>query len=181
MKWKLCHHEELETWTKVGEILPEYSEVAFILNTEEQQGHVAILGDACHPTLPYQAQGAAIAIEDGVVIGHLLGKLTHDFPQDQVQMRIPSILELYETLRKKRTTLNVQGAITNRKMFHMLDGDEQIQRDKDLAEVDWVKPCPWQWCDPSYQKRLLGVDIIADCDAKYDAWMIEHRVKLNGK
>src|SRR4051794_33605696 len=37
------------------------------------QGHTVLLGDACHPTLPYQAQGAAMAVEDGAVLGHLLG------------------------------------------------------------------------------------------------------------
>ncbi|KAK5025884.1 hypothetical protein LTR13_010348 [Exophiala sideris] len=51
LKWKLCHHEELATWTK---------------------GSVALLGDACHPTLPYQGQGAAMAVEDGASLGRLL-------------------------------------------------------------------------------------------------------------
>ncbi|KIV86034.1 hypothetical protein PV11_01675 [Exophiala sideris] len=51
LKWKLCHHEELATWTK---------------------GSVALLRDACHPTLPYQGQGAAMAVEDGASLGRLL-------------------------------------------------------------------------------------------------------------
>jgi salicylate hydroxylase len=54
LKWKLCHIEELASWVK---------------------GTVALLGDACHPTLPYQVQGAAMAVEDGLALGVLLGKL----------------------------------------------------------------------------------------------------------
>ena len=33
--------------------------------TRWSRGRVTLLGDACHPTLPFMAQGAAMAIEDG--------------------------------------------------------------------------------------------------------------------
>lgn len=46
--WGLFRHEVAETW---GKVLPE--------------GGVAILGDAAHPTLPFLAQGACMALEDG--------------------------------------------------------------------------------------------------------------------
>jgi salicylate hydroxylase len=32
-------------------------------------GPVALLGDAAHPMLPFMGQGAAMAVEDGVVLG----------------------------------------------------------------------------------------------------------------
>jgi salicylate hydroxylase len=48
LKWKICYISELETWTKDS---------------------VALLSDACHPTLPYQAQGATMAVEDGATLG----------------------------------------------------------------------------------------------------------------
>jgi salicylate hydroxylase len=35
---------------------------------------VALLGDAAHPTLQYLAQGACMAIEDGVVLGDALAR-----------------------------------------------------------------------------------------------------------
>jgi salicylate hydroxylase len=35
-------------------------------------GSVALLGDAAHPMLPFMGQGAAMAIEDGVVLGRCL-------------------------------------------------------------------------------------------------------------
>lgn len=91
LKWKLCHHEELSTWVK---------------------GCVALLGDASHPTLPYQAQGAAMAVEDGAVIGTLLGRLQACLGPVQDSQRpeiVSELLKLYEELRKRRTTTNVQG------------------------------------------------------------------------
>jgi salicylate hydroxylase/6-hydroxynicotinate 3-monooxygenase len=33
---------------------------------------VVLLGDACHPMVPYMAQGAATAIEDGAVLARCL-------------------------------------------------------------------------------------------------------------
>ncbi len=35
-------------------------------------GHVALLGDACHPMTPYMAQGAASALEDAAVLSRCL-------------------------------------------------------------------------------------------------------------
>jgi salicylate hydroxylase len=36
------------------------------------RGRVTLMGDACHPMLPFMAQGAGMAIEDGVVLGRCL-------------------------------------------------------------------------------------------------------------
>ena len=36
-------------------------------------GRVALLGDACHAMLPYQAQGASQAMEDAAVLAEELG------------------------------------------------------------------------------------------------------------
>jgi len=52
-------------------------------------------GDSCHPMLPYLAQGANSAIEDGAVLGLLLGHLN---TKDQ----LPQALKMYERLRKSR-------------------------------------------------------------------------------
>lgn len=52
-------------------------------------------GDSCHPMLPYLAQGANSAVEDGAVLGQLLG---HVKSREQV----PQALRLYEKLRKAR-------------------------------------------------------------------------------
>lgn len=52
-------------------------------------------GDACHPMLPYLAQGANSAVEDGAVLGLLLG---HVKSKDQLHQAV----RMYEKLRKAR-------------------------------------------------------------------------------
>ena len=168
-KWKLCHLKELDTWVKARNRL---STMHRDLGTDQLfQGHVALLGDSCHPTLPYQAQGAAMAVEDGAVLGVLLGQLNNcSTSKPGVKKRISSLLKLYETLRKRRTTTITQGSIQNRTLFHMVDGPEQVQRDGALSEVDWVHPCVWQWGDIEYQKKLNGFDAVSDARKAFAAW-----------
>lgn len=47
------------------------------------RGRIALLGDAAHPMMPTLAQGAAIAMEDGVVLARRLGQ--HDDPRDALR------------------------------------------------------------------------------------------------
>jgi 2-polyprenyl-6-methoxyphenol hydroxylase-like FAD-dependent oxidoreductase len=42
------------------------------------RGRIALLGDACHPTLPFMGQGAVMAIEDGFVLAACLAKYPDD-------------------------------------------------------------------------------------------------------
>ena len=59
-------------------------------------GHVALLGDSCHPMTPYMAQGAATSIEDAAVLARAL---------KQCDMDIVPAFKLYEANRKPRTSL----------------------------------------------------------------------------
>ncbi|KAK5167143.1 uncharacterized protein LTR77_007873 [Saxophila tyrrhenica] len=156
LKWKLCHCEELETWVK---------------------GSIALLGDACHPTLPYQAQGAAMAVEDGLVLGVLLGRLQQspELTQDGTkQQALNQVLALYERLRKARTTINVQGALNMRDFFHLGDGEEQVWRDGIMREYNesgaWPEGCRWNWGDVGYERSLLGFDLVVDAGGQFDRW-----------
>jgi 2-polyprenyl-6-methoxyphenol hydroxylase-like FAD-dependent oxidoreductase len=45
-----------------------------ILPAPWNKGRVLIIGDAAHATTPHLAQGAAMAIEDAVLLGELLGR-----------------------------------------------------------------------------------------------------------
>lgn len=143
LKWKLLHMEELDRWV---------------------EGRVALLGDACHPSLPYQAQGAAMAVEDGCCLGILLGRV------EAREANAEDMLRLYEQLRKSRTTMQVKGSVRNQQMFHMRDGDEQVARDAALAKVNWRDPCQWQWGDIDYMTGLYGFDVVADTERALREW-----------
>jgi len=42
------------------------------------KGRITLLGDACHPILPFLGQGGVMAIEDGYVIAACLAKYFTD-------------------------------------------------------------------------------------------------------
>ena len=71
-------------------------------------GRVALLGDAAHPTLPFLAQGAAMAIEDGLVLARAL---------DQFDA-VPDALTAYRDARFERTARVVRGSADNARRFH---------------------------------------------------------------
>ena len=73
--------------------------------------NVVLLGDACHPMLPFMAQGAAMAIEDAYVLAKQLGE--HD---------VPTALLNYEAIRKPRATKIQQMSAANAGLYHMHGG-----------------------------------------------------------
>ena len=75
---------------------------------------VTLLGDSAHPTLPYLAQGAAMAIEDAVVLTRAL----------EMAPSIAGALQLYQRNRIERTSRIVEQSKANRALFHMRDNDE---------------------------------------------------------
>jgi 6-hydroxynicotinate 3-monooxygenase len=67
-------------------------------------GRIALLGDACHPMRPHMGQGAAMAIEDGVMLARCID---HFGGRDAA-----SIFRLYELQRRDRASQvqrNAQG------------------------------------------------------------------------
>ena len=76
------------------------------------EGRVTLLGDACHPMLPYMAQGAVMAIEDGYVLSQCLKTATSG---------VPGALERYEALRRERTARVQAGSRANGALFHLSD------------------------------------------------------------
>lgn len=77
--------------------------------TRWSSGNATLLGDACHPTLPFLAQGAGMAIEDGYLIARCLERYKDDLPQ---------ALTRYEALRLDRTARVVRGSAANATRFH---------------------------------------------------------------
>ena len=86
-KWGLFIHQPLPYWS---------------------QGKVTLLGDAAHPMLPFQAQGAAMAIEDAYVLAEYLA---HEQDIEQAFVK-------YQQARIKRTTKVQQVSRNNADIFH---------------------------------------------------------------
>jgi salicylate hydroxylase len=89
-------------------------------------GRVTLLGDACHAMLPFMAQGAAQAIEDGVTLAACLARGgTKD---------VTDALTLYEAQRLPRTARVQTASANNKTRFHLPDGPEQVARDSEMAK-----------------------------------------------
>ena len=91
-----------------------------------------LLGDAVHATLPYLAQGAAMAIEDAAVLTRAL----------QSTDSVADALQLYERNRIDRTSRIVTGSNANRTLFHMRDQERLRQafaaRDEGADRNAWL-------------------------------------------
>ena len=86
-------------------------------------GRVTLLGDACHPMLPFIGQGAAQALEDGMTLMACLRKIAD----------IPQALARYQELRLPRTSFVQSLSAANKTRFHLPDGPEQAARDAKKA------------------------------------------------
>lgn len=124
-----------------------------------------------------------MAVEDGAVIGKLLGSLQtyiltsggRENERDlssraSVHYLTGEILKLYERNRKARTTRNVQGAVTNRKLFHMQDGILQKIRDFVLGYAGVTRKSDWTWLSSFRQDQTLGLDVLEDCAKVFEDW-----------
>lgn len=120
-----------ESWTEAGthaELLQDFghwhADVCELMSAIEQpfkwallgrapqtgwaQGHICLLGDAAHPTLPFLAQGANMAIEDAAVMARCLAL---DEPTEHALAR-------FEKLRWQRTADIVNRSRDNAQRFH---------------------------------------------------------------
>ncbi|AMN39230.1 FAD-dependent monooxygenase [Rhodoplanes sp. Z2-YC6860] len=70
------------------------------------QGRVTLLGDACHPTLPFLGQGGVMAIEDGYIVAECIAKY-FDNPE--------AAFAHYESERRERTAAVVRKSHENRR------------------------------------------------------------------
>jgi salicylate hydroxylase len=91
-----------------------------------------LLGDAAHPTLPYLAQGAAMAVEDAAVLTRALA----------MSATPAEALRLYQHNRIDRTSRIVKESGENRSLFHMESMDALkaafARRNMDRERSDWL-------------------------------------------
>jgi salicylate hydroxylase len=116
-KWALFARPPMPAWTR---------------------GRVTLLGDACHSMLPMLAQGAVMALEDGMVLARCIKKYGV----------APEALQRYEAVRRERANRAVAGSTENAKRFHNPDlahaaGAEayvtrEWQEDKVKARYEWL-------------------------------------------
>lgn len=71
-------------------------------------GPVTLMGDACHPMMPFMAQGAGMAIEDGVVLARCLADAAGDGAAG-----VPAALARYQAARHARTSRIQIGSRSN--------------------------------------------------------------------
>ncbi len=93
--WGLFRHPVAEQWSK---------------------GNVALLGDAAHPTLPFLAQGANLAIEDAFVLARCCLENSD----------LSVAFAMYQGLRKPRVTRAIAAAQANARNYHLAGLKRQI-------------------------------------------------------
>ncbi|KAF2769825.1 FAD/NAD(P)-binding domain-containing protein [Teratosphaeria nubilosa] len=143
-EWKLRVHEPLPFWV--------YEQTALV-------------GDACHPTLPHLAQGAAQAIEDGAVIAIALRKLPEVTPD-----AIHKALKVYEEVRKDRAYALVELAAASGRAMHLGEGAAKKERDRQFAALKNGKgPVPDKWADADVQKMIYGQDVMKITEEDFDS------------
>ena len=106
-KWALMVRGPMETWSR---------------------GRITLLGDACHPTLPFLGQGAVMAIEDAYIVAACVGTYFHDPAKAFAR---------YEEIRRERTANVVRRAQETRAMaFEPRLADENAVAD--VVAKDWL-------------------------------------------
>ncbi|ROW13942.1 hypothetical protein VPNG_04169 [Cytospora leucostoma] len=154
-EWKLRQHKPLSTWSV---------------------GSVALLGDACHPTLPHLSQGAAMAIEDGAVIAEVLSRVP-----DVQPLSIHRALKTYEALRKERCTMLVDMAGFSGRQLHLGEGKAREERDRLFREhtKDKKGSVPDKWASPDVQKMIYEHDCVKEAAENFDR--LFRRVGVDGE
>jgi len=124
-RWALMSRPAIEHWSK---------------------GKVVLLGDACHPMLPFMAQGAVMAIEDGMLLARCIEAHRDD---------LATAVRAYEALRVERANRCVRAADRNREIFH---------NDRLLDREDATRYVSAQWSEAKIRERyhwLFSYDAVS--------------------
>lgn len=151
LRWKLADLPALPKWVS-------------------ESGKVVLIGDAAHATVPYLAQGASMAIEDGAVLAECLDRV-------RSESQIPEYLLAFEQIRKTRCERIQECSRRNGDMWHLPDSPEQQARDQALQRDDFEEglsttdletPNPNFWSDKGFQPWLFGHDVFHEAKTFLD-------------
>ena len=133
-------HDDVQTMIRLSPQLLKWALMVRDPIPQWTQGRITLLGDAAHATLPFLAQGAVHAIEDGTVLARCLHAAT--------ETTIADALARYEQVRIGRTSRMVRGATANTERFHSHElateasAEQYLQREwsaEPIAErYDWL-------------------------------------------
>jgi salicylate hydroxylase len=108
------------------------------VSTRWSSARITLLGDAVHATLPYMAQGAAMAIEDAAVLARALA----------LERELAARLHAYEAARAPRTARVVRESTEMGELYQIVDAEAMraafIERDIARSRNGWLYPYdPW--------------------------------------
>jgi len=123
-RWMLLHRQPVDNWT---------------------QGRVTLLGDAAHFMLQYMAQGAAMAMEDGVCLGVCADRADGDFEK--------TFLDYQKTRLARASRVQISANSLIGMIFHVPDGIERIVRNdiyRGRPAERYYDALEWIFTPPNY-------------------------------
>lgn len=113
---------------------------------------MVVIGDAAHATLPYPAQGAAMAIEDASGLGFVLSKV-RDVSE------LPKAPDLFYEIRHKRAHTIQRGSWTNRFFIHLRNRPQYDMRDEMFQAGDYSESLNLM-ANTLFQEYLYSYDVV---------------------
>lgn len=101
------------------------------------KGHLALLGDSAHATLPHQGAGAGQAIEDAAVLAAVLAD-----PSIRTAADIPIAFRAYDAIRRPRSQKVVS---TSREASKVYNFEGEIGSDLGKIAADALTRWHWIW------------------------------------
>ncbi|KAI4718772.1 monooxygenase [Aureobasidium sp. EXF-10727] len=140
IKWGFFHHWRTSTYYR---------------------GRVALLGDAAHASLPFQAAGAAQGLEDALVLSNVLAKAAgaHEAAADMAPY-IQVGLEAYDSVRRPRAQRQLEQAAEVGKMIFFQHKETGSDMGKILPRLQQGR-FDWLWfhdMDEDVVKALSKMD-----------------------